>query len=145
MDDGFVFDLDEVIENIKTKEILSFCFPTFRKALVLDTRSNETEGPMVRVMSMVSSPQERIRSLSELRLGFPRVRNITVVPWPRYVESMGSLGIWSVIVARLTQSGMESAGKELNLVFQELRQLEKTEMAAMVAGQNYHTIWSARG
>lgn len=124
---------------------MSFFFPTFRKALVVDTRSNETDGPMIRVMPMVASPQERIRALRRLRGGFPRVRSLTVIPWPRYVDSMVSLGVWDRIVERLAQSGMADAAEASQPALEELKRMEKAEMAAVVIGENYHTIWSARG
>ncbi len=145
MDGDFVLDFDEVIESVKSEEVMSFFFPTFRKALVVDTRHNETDGPMIRVMPMVASPQERIRALRRLRGGFPRVRSLTVIPWPRYVDSMVSLGVWERIVERLAQSGIEGAAESAQPVLEELKGMEKAEMAAVVIGENYHTIWSARG
>ena len=91
MDSDFVFDLGDVMKNVENSEVMSIFFPTFRKAVVIDMRSNSTDGPMVRVMAMAASPQERLRSIRRLRPGFPRVRNLTVVPWPRYVDSLVSL------------------------------------------------------
>ena len=52
MDEEFVYDLDELLKNIKDAEVMSLFFPTFRKALIIDTRSNATDGPMVRIMPM---------------------------------------------------------------------------------------------
>ena len=144
MDDDFVLDIDEVKKNIDAAEIMSVFFPTFRKAVVIDTRSNTTDGPMIRLMPMAASPQERLRSIRRLRPGFPRVHSITLIPWPRYVDSIVSLGIWERIVQRFSNAGQTEAVDKSEEILSELRRLEKEEFAAVVRGENYHTIWSAR-
>ena len=113
MDDEFVFSLEEVITNIDTSQVMSLFFPAFRKAVVIDTRSNDEEGAMVRILPMAASPQERLRTIRRLRPKFPRLRTLTLIPWPRYVESLVSMGVWDRIVA-------------------------------VVRGENYHTLWTAR-
>ena len=144
MDDDFVLDIDEIMKSIDAAEIMSVFFPMFRKAVVIDTRSNATDGPMIRLMPMAASPQERLRSIRRLRPGFPRVQGLTLIPWPRYVDSLVSLGIWDRIVQRFRNAGQTEAVETSEKVLSELRQLEKVEFAAVVRGDNYHTIWSAR-
>ena len=133
MDDDFVLDIDEIKKNIDAAEIMSLFFPTFRKAVV-----------MIRLMSMAASPQERLRSIRRLRSGFPRVHSLTLIPWTRYVDSLVSLGIWDRIVQRFRDAGQAEAVETCEKVLSELRRLEKDEFAAVVRGENYHTIWSAR-
>ncbi len=144
MDDDIVYDLEEVMENLDNAEVMSLFFPTFRKAVVIDTRSNEDEGPLVRIMPMAASPQERMRSIRRLRPGFPRLRNLTLIPWPRYVDGLVKLGIWERIVKRFLDSGHEEAATDCRAIIEELRNLERSELASAVRGENYHTIWAAR-
>ncbi len=144
MDDEFVYNPDEIKKNIQEAQVMSVFFPTFRKAFVIDTRSNESDGPMVKIMPMAASPQERLRSLRRLRPGFPRLHNISLIPWPRYVDSLVRVGIWDQIVQRFADLGYQDIVRECELALTELRRLEKAELAAVVMGDNYHTIWSAR-
>ena len=143
MDDDLAYDIDEVMKNLDTAEVMSLFFPTLRKAVVIDMRSNDNEGPMVRIMPMAASPQERLRSVRRLRPGFPRLQNLTLIPWPRYVDSLVTLGIWERIVNRFIASGHKEAADACHTVLEELRSLEKLELASVVRGENYHTIWSA--
>ncbi len=136
-------DLQDIIENIDKAEVMSLFFPTFRRAVVIDTRSNEKEGPMVRIMPMAASPQERMRTIRRLRPGFPRVRNIILIPWLRYVDSLVELGVWERIVNRFVASGHSEVASACDSILQELRQLEKAELIAVVRGDNYQSIWSA--
>ena len=142
--DDFAVDLEEVFENIDQAEVVSISFPTFNKSAVFDTRSSEAEGPMIRVMPMVSSPRERIRSVRRLRPNFPRAKHLTVIPWHGYVNTLVQIGIWDRVVGRLTGSGQQDAAEVCSAILNELRQHEKTEMTAAVLGDNYHTIWSSR-
>ena len=144
MDGDLEQDLHEVMKKIDDAEVVSLFFPTLRKAVVIDTRSNEIDGPMIRIMPMVASPQERVRSITKLRSEFPRVKNLTLIPWPRYVDSLANLGLWDRVVKRLKDTGYEEAVSTCQEVLEELRRLEKVELASVVSGENFHTIWSAR-
>ena len=142
MEGDFILDIQEVLENVESADIMSLFFPSFRKALIVDMRTHDDEGPYVGVLPMVGSPQERIRSIQRLRPGFPRPRNLTVIPWPRYVDSLVDLGVWERIVGRFHGLSNGSGGNgELDEVLDELKRLEKAELAAVVMGENYHTIW----
>ena len=144
-DDDFESDLDEIVRNVDSAEVISIFFPTLRRSVVIDTRTNEHDGAMVRLMPMVASPQERLRSLRRLRPSFPRVHNLALIPWLRYVESLVKLGVWPRVVSRLEAAGQEEAAAECGEVLRELQAVEKAEMASVVRGENYHTIWSAGG
>ena len=117
-DDDFEYDLDEVKRNIDSAEVMSVFFPALRRSVVIDTRTNEHDGPMERIMPMVATP--------------------------RYIDSLVGLGVWERIVNRFEKAGQSEAVAACEAVLEELRALEKAEMAAVVRGENYHTLWSAR-
>ena len=85
-----------------------------------------------------------MRSIRRLRPGFPRLQNLTLIPWPRYVESLVSLGVWEKIVKRIEDSGDAKAIQACDAALTELRKLEREEMVAAISGDNYQTIWSAK-
>ena len=143
MEGNFLFEIDEVLRNVQEAEVMSIFFPSFRRALIIDTRSNTDEGPMVRLMPMASSPQDRVRSIRKLRPGFPRLQNLTLIPWQRYVDSLVNLGVWEKIVKRIEESGDAKAIQACDAALTELRRLERQELVAAISGDNYQTIWSA--
>ena len=143
MEGNFLFEIDEVLRNVQEAEVMSIFFPSFRRALIIDTRSNTDEGPMVRLMPMASSPQDRVRSIRKLRPGFPRLQNLTLIPWQRYVDSLVNLGVWEKIVKRIEESGDSKAIQACDAALTELRRLERQELVAAISGDNYQTIWSA--
>ncbi|MDA1188406.1 MAG: hypothetical protein O2854_01815 [Chloroflexi bacterium] len=143
MDEDYGLDMQDVLTSVDKAEVLSIFFPTFRKSLIVDTRTNESQGPMIRIMPMVASPQERMRAIRRMRPGFPRLRNLTVVPWPRYVDSLVNLGIWQRIVDRMESGGDTKALANIREAMTDLKRMEREELASVVSGENYHTIWSA--
>ena len=143
MEGNFLFDIDQVIRNVSEAEVMSVFFPTFRRALIVDTRANDSVGPYVRLMPMARSPQDRMRSIRRLRPQFPRPTNLTLIPWQRYVESLVESGVWDQIVDRISQSGDGSAVTACNDALSELRQMERDELVSAITGRNYHTIWPA--
>ena len=143
MEGNFLFDIDQVIRNVSEAEVMSVFFPTFRRALIVDTRANDSVGPYVRLMPMARSPQDRMRSIRRLRPQFPRPTNLTLIPWQRYVESLVESGVWDQIVDRVSQSGDGSAVTACNDALSELRQMERDELVSALTGRNYHTIWPA--
>ena len=142
MEGNFLFDIQDVIQNIDRAEVISVFFPTFRQALVVDTRYNQDVGPFAKLMPMARSPQDRMRSIRRIRPEFPRPSNLTLVPWQRYIESLVSSGVWDKILERIEESGDESTLIACKEALAELRKLENNELAAAIAGKNYHTIWS---
>ena len=144
--DDFAVDLEELFNDIDNAEVVSISFPTFDRSAVFDMRINESEGPMLRLMPMVSSPRERIRSVRRLRPGFPRASGLTVIPWHGYVDTLVQTGIWGKLVERFSRSGSNhrDALDTCDSVLRELRQCEKSEMTAAILGDNYHTIWTSR-
>ncbi len=143
MEGNFLFEIDEVLRNVQEAEVMSIFFPSFRRALIIDMRSNADDGPMVRLMPMASSPQDRVRSIRKLRPGFPRLQNLTLIPWQRYVDSLVNLGVWEKIVKRIEESGDPKAIQACDAALTELRRLERQELVAAISGDNYQTIWSA--
>ena len=142
MEGNFLFDIDEVIENIGDAEVMSVFFPTFQKSLIIDTRFNDSVGPFVKLMPMARSPQDRMRSIRRMRPQFPRPANLTLIPWQRYVASLVDSGVWDRIVGRIRESGDDRAVAACDDALNELQQIEHDELVAAITGNNYHTLWS---
>ena len=142
MDGDFRIDLDEVLKNIGSAEVISIYFPLLRKTILIDTRFTEEDPPMIRIVPMAYTPEERNRALRRLRPHFPRPKAITVVPWPKYVESLVHFGVWRKVLERLVYSGHKEAVQTCNQVLEEMYELEMEELSAVITGENYHTMWA---
>jgi hypothetical protein len=89
----------------------------------------------------VSTPDERLRSLRQLRPRFPRPDSITIIPWPKYVSSLERLGVWERIVGRFINAAASEAVRQCEAAFQELLALEREEIHHAVTGEDYKPLW----
>jgi hypothetical protein len=131
-------------KNLETGEVLCVYFPLLRKTLLIDTRYDVEDQPLVKLVPMVNSVEERFRSLRRLRPRFPRPESIVVIPWPKYVDSLVRLGLWDVLIRRFASLGQLEAVRTCQEVIRELRALERQELYSAIKGsEQYHSLWES--
>jgi len=145
MDSDFSIDLSEVNRNLDAAEVVSLYFPLLRKTLLIDTRRSELDGPLIRVVPMATTPEERFRSLRQMRPRFPRPESITIIPWPKYVGSLTRLGVWDHIVDRFAECGDPDLVRQCEACLQELLAAEREEIGRAIRGEGFHNLWSLGG
>ena len=137
----FYDDLDDILENVNTSEVTSIFFPYLRKSIIIDLRSNDDDGPAIILTDMVSSPQERIRSLKHLRPNFPEVEKMIIVPWFRYVDTLKASGIWNALIDMTADTSIKSGEIDSAFVIDALKKMEKTHLIGAINGNKFQTIW----
>ena len=142
MDSEYGVDLGAIVEHVEAAETFSIFFPNLRRALVVDMRNGPEEGPLVRVLPMARSPQERLRSLRRLRPYLPRATQMVAIPWPTYVVNLVRSGVWAKLAVRISESGSEDAVRALEHGLKELKRHESNELTTLIKGEHYDTIWS---
>jgi len=141
VDFDFRLDLTEVMRAVEATEVVALYFPLVRKTLLIDARSSAVDGPLIKIVPMVATPEERLRALRKLRPRFPRPDSITIIPWPKYVASLERLGIWERIVGRFVNLGFPETVRECEAAYQELLALEQEEILHAVSGDGYESMW----
>jgi hypothetical protein len=141
MDNDYGLDLDEVKRVITTADVMMLRFVIVPQRLLLDARSNELDGPMLKVVPRVSGARERFRELRRLRPRFALPDRITAVAWPRRIASLESTGVWTTVSERLAASGFPDAARQAVDIIEELKRLELREMQNAIRGEGYHTYW----
>jgi hypothetical protein len=141
MDFDFRLDLSEVTRAIDAGDVVAVYLPLLRKTLLIDARSSTVDAPMIKIVPMVSTPEERFKSLQQLRPRFPRPESITIIPWPKYVASLARLGVWEHIVNRFVNLGFPDAVRQADAAYQELTALEQEEIRHAVTGEDYQPLW----
>jgi len=134
-----------VNKNIEVADVVALYFPLLRKTLLMDLRTSDVDGPMIRVVPMANTPEERFQSLRKMRPRFGRPDSITIIPWPKYVQSLVDLGIWERIIRRFSDTGSAASVRQAGRCLTELEQLEREEVHRAITGENYETIWGKRG
>ncbi len=145
LDSDYRIDVSEVIRNIDGAEVIALYFPLLRKTLLMDLRTNELDGALIRVVPMANTPEERFQSLVKMRPRLGKPDSIVIIPWPKYVGSIVDLGIWDHIVRRYADTGSPSTVRECERCLRELTKLERDEIHRAISGENYETMWGKRG
>jgi hypothetical protein len=145
MDSDFQIDIGEVQRAIDVGEITALYFPLLRKTLLMDTRTTAVDSPMITVVPMASSPEERFRELVRMRPRLPKPDSINIVPWPKYVASLVRLEVWDHIVRRYLEIGPPEVVKRCEECLQELHGFEQEELRRAITGERYETLWDAAG
>lgn len=145
LDGGYEVEVDIVTRNIDEAEVISLYFPLLRKALLIDTRTDASSGPLISVVEMVNSSQERMRALRRMRPQFPRPDSLTLIPWMRRVSSLPSLGVWGHIKRRLVETGDAECLRNAACCLDELLAVERRELQHAITGEEYQTLWGRLG
>lgn len=145
IDGGYGIDIEAVTQNIDEAAVVSLHFPMLRRTLLIDTRCGPNEGPLVCVVTMVSSSAERFESLRRLRPELPRPESLTMIPWPHSVGQLETTGVWERVTARLQECGGAEVLIDSRRCLRELRSLELNELRHAITGSQYHTVWGRAG
>ena len=143
MDNEFRVDLDDIASAIRTSDVIAVRFVVVVERLLLDFRTTEIDGPLVRVVAPVKSIQERYDSLKQLRPRFAPPEKIVALWWPRFARSLRETGTWNLVLERLGETGHTEAVPMANQTLRQLVELEETQQRAAVAGTGFRTLWSA--
>jgi hypothetical protein len=140
--DDYGLDIDEVTRVIDAAEVLVVRFAILDKRLLIDTRTNETDGPLIAVVPRAQSVEDRFKSLKKLRPLFPLPEKIMSFMWPRHVETMKNAGVWEKIESRLVSLGGEPMMEQCQSAYQELAHQERLEvLSAIKGGEGYQSLW----
>src|SRR5690606_33249941 len=133
----------KVIATIREHDVITVRFVTVGQRLLLDFRTSEQDGPMVRMVDPVRSAKERFRELARLRPRFPTPEKVVAVWWPRFVGSLETTGVYVAIRERVAESGPSDAMRAAEESVAGLIQQERRDTRHAVLGESFRTHWSA--
>ncbi len=142
MDFGYGNGVDGVFKFVENAEVMAIFFPKFGQSVVIDVRAKEGEPPLVKVVPMARSIADRLRTIKRMRPALPRPQDILAVPWVGYVGALKTSGLWGKVVARIEATGYAEAVEESEKAFDELIRLERRELAQLIVGEQYETLWA---
>jgi hypothetical protein len=141
----FGIDIDEVRRVIDSAEVLVVRLSVTDRRLLVDARTNDATGPMIKVVPPVATGQERFKALKILRPRFRSPERIVTFHWPRHARALVDSGLWEHLAKRLCALGWsDTAGQCDEALADLLREERMVEARAIRGGEGFKTIWSAR-
>jgi hypothetical protein len=141
MDNEYAVDYDEIRRTIGRADVIIFRFVTVPMRLLVDNRSSETDPPMVKLVPRAASTEDRFKNLKMLRPRFKLPPKISAIWWPRYISGMREQGIMDAVQERIANAGFSDVAAQCGPIYDELRRLEREELANAIGGEGYRTLW----
>lgn len=143
MDNEYRIDYSEIMRTLRSADVVLFRFVTVPGRLLVDFRTSDVDGPLIKVVPRAKDAEDRFKSLKMLRPRFKLPQKIHAVWWPRYVDRLAEDGVWDAITKRMTDAGYPAVAEESVIVLEELRRMERDEHANAIGGEGYRTLWPA--
>jgi hypothetical protein len=141
-ENGLDVDLAALARVLTTGDLVTIGFTLFPKRLLVDTRSNDTDGQFVSIVEPVGSVQERYLWLGKMRGAFGPPQAFAFFVWPHTVRNLIERDLLAPLRARLS----EEAGRSLDRALLEARKMEQQAMKQAIRGNDdWPTIWEAQG
>jgi len=141
MDNNYDLDVGEILRTVESAEVLTFRFVVIGQGLLIDTRFSTVDGPLLKLVPAVKSPEERFRSLKEIRPRFRLPEKICAIWWPKHINSLATYGVWQAIANRVVDTGFPGAAQQCEGVFRELLAREELEVKSAILGRGYQALW----
>jgi hypothetical protein len=136
-ENGMMVDLEELRKVVENADVFAIGFRTFPQRLIIDARSMDNEGTMVRVVEPVATVEERFFWLGKERPSFGVPERFTFFVWPHSLRYFEESGLGQIIRERVHSE----AGNQVTESMHRLFALEHQSTVDAVTGKNYHTIW----
>ncbi len=144
-ENGLLVDITEIQEIVATADVFTIGFRLFPERLVIDTRYDDKETPMVAIVDPVESLQERYFWLGQHRPSLGMPEQFMFFSWPHSPNYLVDSGVWAKIRERLVASHFSGASETCDAALRDLIARERSANIDAITGARYETIWSARG
>lgn len=142
-ENGVIIDMDEVRKVVEHCDVFTIGFRIFPQRLIVDTRSSESEGPMIEIVEPVSTVEERFFWLGKRRPSFNVPQRFTFFVWPHSIRYFEESGLAQMILKRVAAGGDRGATESMQAALDALREMEAQAVRDAVTGRHYHTVWAA--
>ncbi len=133
--------IHQVIESVRTAEVMSLFFPTAMRSLILDMRRSLVSEPRIMVDRIVTSPAARIQTFRRIRPEMPLPINVTIIPWVGYVMQLVETGVLEAIYERCRWEGDDTLEAAAKACYQTLVTIERELRRELVFGAGMKTLW----
>jgi hypothetical protein len=140
-ENGVLVDFDEITKLVRSADVFTVGFATFPERLIVDTRSNDRETPMIQVVEPARSARDRMVWLSRRRpsLGVPEA--FSFFAWPHSPNFMVQSGIWDRIRRQVDADLNAEVSVQCDLAIKQLLNLDREATYALLKGEHCLTLW----
>lgn len=135
-ENGLDINAEELEQLLTSGDIVTIGFLLFPERLLVDTRVNEREGQLARMVEPVASVQERYLWLGKHRSSFGAPEGFSFFVWPRSVRNLLERDALAPLKRRLEPEALAAFESAL----EHALRMERDVTKAMIRG---HEAWPA--
>lgn len=140
-ENGRRVDLEALNELLTTADVLTIGFTLFPARMLVDTRTQGEEGPLVAIVAPVATVEDRYLWLGKHRGSFGAPQGFSFFIWPHMVRTLIATDALAPLRARLEQSSNGAAGV-LDSVLQKIQAYENESIVAAIKGEDpWRSVW----
>ena len=143
-ENGLLVDIGEIREIVKNADVFGIGFRLFPERLIVDTRFDAKETPMIAIVDPVQSLQERYFWLGQHRPSLGAPEQFMFFVWPHTPGYLQESGIWDLIRARVVPTGFAGASETCDAALRDLIERERAANVDAIRGARYQTLWSSQ-
>ena len=140
-ENGVLVDMSEVGAVVEMADVFLIAFSTFSDRLLVDTRSDATNGPLVSVVKQVNSYRERMSWLKKQRPGLGLPEGFSFLNWPHSVAFLVESGAWEKIRERVGTDIDPEIDEACGKAMARMTLLERQAHFDATSGHRYVTLW----
>ncbi len=140
-ENGIQVDLEALNGVLEKGDIITIGFTLFAERMLVDTRTNATDGVYCQIVEPVGNVQERYMWLGKHRSSFGAPEGFAFFVWPHTVRTLVKDNVLGTLRDRLERIETGS-GRKLDAALGEALRKEMAGMAiAINGGEGWATVW----
>ncbi len=140
-ENGVLVDFAETTKVIESADVFVVGFSNIPERLIVDTRWNDVETPLVQVVEPSTGARQRLAWLKRRRPTLGAPESFIFFPWPHSAGFMVETGVWEQIVKRVVGDYDPAVKAQCDASIRQLQNLERAAMLAILKGENCLTLW----
>ncbi len=140
-ENGVLVDFGEINDLISNADVFVAAFANFPERLIVDTRGNEVEAPLVQIVDPARSAQERSAWLQRRRPSLGAPEGFSFFPWPHSPSLLVTSGIWDRIRRSVGADIEPEVSTQCDLALRQLQNLDTAASMAAIQGEGFLTLW----
>jgi hypothetical protein len=140
-ENGVLVDFEEICKVIDSADVFILGFANFPERLLVDARTNETEGPLIKVVEPARGARERLAWLRRRRPSLGTPQSFSFLAWPHSPGFLAASEVWTAILRRIGADSDVEAQAQAEQAMKELRNLDLAASMAVLNGENTYDLY----
>jgi hypothetical protein len=140
-ENGVLVDFGEIGKLVGEADVFVVGFANFPERLLVDSRSNSKEMPLVQVVEPSTGARARLNWLKRRRPSLGQPEQFSFFAWPHSPSFMRESGVWERIERRVDAGGEPEVQVQCDLALKLLENLDSEAAMAILKGERCITLW----